>query len=892
MALLQVGLDGLEERDACALDPLAAEAAENCHRDTGSDMNVTLGGGSPGFIVQLRHDFSRPMMRAVLVGRQTELRLLSALLAEGRPVVVHGEAGVGKTALVRAAVEATEQTLVEAGALATLSWLPYLPLRRALGREPHGADAAYVARELIEELGDAILLLDDLHWADAQTRETVPFLAGGRRSSRPCAGSAQRPRRSSASSSAQASSAWISSRSARTPRRRWFGGSTGSRTGARRTCGSPFGGNPLLLEELAGSDEPTESLELALAARIRALDDDSRLTLGLLALLGRPLDASAVPAADDLVATGLLQVVDGAIAFRHPLLAEVVAGRLGDGERRSLHARAARVVDHPGEAARHHAAAGERVLAHERALEAAEVAEQPGELAAHLEVAAACADGADAGVLRLRAASLLVDVGRFAAAELLLDEITDVDPVVEAETCLQRARAAIGDHDLDRALALIADGLAQASGSGAQVEVELGAERVAVELEIHDETAAESVLAEAQRLLEVAEANGFDVAAIHAVIGRARRLLGEADWEAEIGQALDAARAEGNTGIECRTAESTVGALFHEGAAPRARRLAREYVERARELRLGSWERRFRTRAAWLAMHGGRYRRAFDEAEALRVEELEWERFLVTYVAAESAIDLGLHDRASELLADLYLLSTTGYERLRQTLWVRADAELWSGRPRESLAAADELIERFPHEASAFARVTRAWACVDLGLDPGPPTIDPPIRLLAGARPELEGLELLAAGADAEAAARFRAAAAAWRGQHERGRLRCAWAEGEALRRAGRAEEAIERLLRAERLIAAYGQVPLLGRVRRSLRLSGESRPAPRGSGAHGLTAREQEVLALVGDGLSNAEVARRLGLGRPTVERLVASASTKLGARSRLQAAALAARS
>ena len=56
--------------------------------------------------------------------------MLLALLPEGRPVVVHGEAGVGKTALVRAAVEATELKLVEAGALATLSWLPYLPLRR------------------------------------------------------------------------------------------------------------------------------------------------------------------------------------------------------------------------------------------------------------------------------------------------------------------------------------------------------------------------------------------------------------------------------------------------------------------------------------------------------------------------------------------------------------------------------------------------------------------------------------------------------------------------------------------------------------------------------------------------------------------------------------------
>ena len=870
MALVQMGLDGLEERSACALDPLAAEAAENCHRNPGSDMSVTLGGASPGFIVQLRHDFSRPMMRAVLVGRQTELRLLVALLSEGRPVVVHGEAGVGKTALVRAAVEAAELKLVEAGALATLSWLPYLPLRRALGREPLGADAAYVAGELIDAVGDAMLLLDDLHWADAQTRETVPFLAG----KTPVVATVRRIGAETAALVGELEHAGferldlepLDSDAAATMVQRLrpdLGPALVERLAARS------GGNPLLLEELAASDEPTESLELALAARLRLLDDDSRQTLGLLALLGRPLDASSVPAADELVATGLLEIVDGAVAFRHPLLAEVVA-----------------------EAARHHAAAGERALAHERALEAAEVAEQPGELAAHLEVAAASADGADAGLLRLRAASLLVEVGRFAAAERLLDATDDADSAVRAAVCLQRARAAVGDHDLDRGLAILAEGLGHAAGSGSQAEVELGVERITVELEIHDETAAESVLTEASRLLGVAEANGFDVAAIHAVIGRARRLLGEVDWEGEIGRALDAARAEGNTGIECRTAESTVGALFHEGAAPRARRLAREYVERARELRLGSWERRFRTRAAWLAMHGGRYRRAYDEAEALRVEELEWERFLVTYVAAESAIDLGLHDRASELLADLYLLSTTGYERLRQTLWVRADAELWSGRPRESLAAADELIERFPGETSAFARVTRAWACAELGLDPGSPTIDPPIRLLAGARPELEALELLASGADVEAAARFGAAAAAWRGQHERGRLRCAWAEGEALRRAGRAEEALEQLSRAERLIEAYGQVPLLGRVRRSLRLCGESRPAARGSGAHGLTTREHEVLALVGDGLSNAEVARRLGLGRPTVERLVASASTKLGARSRLQAAALAARS
>ena len=828
----------------------------------------------------------------MLVGRQTELGQLQALLADARPVVVYGEAGVGKTTLARSATAAAGLELVEAGALATLSWLPYLPLRRALGHEPRGADPAYVARELIEAVRGAVLLLDDLQWADAQTRETVLFLIG----KTPLVATVRKIGPETAALVDQLLGVGfelveleplepVDSVALVRRLRPDLGPAIVDRVAARS------GGNPLLLEELSTSGEPTESLELALAARLRALAPDSRLALELLAVVGRPLDAVELPAADGLGETGLLEIVDGTVSFRHPLLAEVVVGRLGEDERRMLHARAARLVAHPGEAARHHAAAGERSLAYERAFEAVEAAERPGELAAHLEIAASCSDGTDADPLRLRAASLLVEVGRFADAERLLDAVTADDPGVHAEACLQRARAAIGDHDLDRGLALIAEGLSATIGSGTEVEMELGVERVTVELEIHDEEAAETVLGDARRLLVLAEAAGFDVAAVHAVIGRARRLLGDADWEDDVERALAAARGEGATGIECRTAESAIGALFHEGSAPRARRLSSAYAVRASDLRLASWERRFRTRSAWLAMHGGRYRKAFDEAEALRGEELEWERFLVTYVAAESAIDLGLHDRARELLADLYLLSTTGYERLRQTLWVRADAELWSGRPRESLAAADELIELFPHEVSAFARVTRAWACIDLGLDPGVATIDPPIRLLSGVRPELEALELLARGADAEAAALFHTAANAWRGQHERGRLRCAWAEGEALRRAGRAEEALERLLRAERLIEAYGQVPLLGRVRRSLRLAGSSRPATRGAGAHGLTAREEEILALVGDGLSNSEVARRLGLGRPTVERLIATATTKLGAHSRLQAAALAAR-
>jgi len=49
-------------------------------------------------------------------------------------------------------------------------------------------------------------------------------------------------------------------------------------------------------------------------------------------------------------------------------------------------------------------------------------------------------------------------------------------------------------------------------------------------------------------------------------------------------------------------------------------------------------------------------------------------------------------------------------------------------------------------------------------------------------------------------------------------------------------------------------------------------------------------VLTLVGEGLTNDVIASRLGITRRTVETIIVSACRKLGARSRLQAAALAA--
>ncbi|WP_063021041.1 response regulator [Nocardia niwae] len=65
------------------------------------------------------------------------------------------------------------------------------------------------------------------------------------------------------------------------------------------------------------------------------------------------------------------------------------------------------------------------------------------------------------------------------------------------------------------------------------------------------------------------------------------------------------------------------------------------------------------------------------------------------------------------------------------------------------------------------------------------------------------------------------------------------------------------------------------------------AQPAP--AGLHELTEREREVLDCLGDGLSNAQIAGRLFIGETTVKTHVSRVLTKLGVRSRVQAAIVA---
>ena len=185
-------------------------------------------------------------------------------------------------------------------------------------------------------------------------------------------------------------------------------------------------------------------------------------------------------------------------------------------------------------------------------------------------------------------------------------------------------------------------------------------------------------------------------------------------------------------------------------------------------------------------------------------------------------------------------------------------------------------------------QVVRAWGAWEAG-QPIPPFASVAVPSVARATPETDGLRLLEAGDPEGAAASFHAAAGLWAGFHRPRELICQWAEGESLRRAGRGQEAPALLQATLESAAGIGFEPLAARLRRSLRQSGVRIPAaPRGSsvGPLDLTRREHELVELVELGLTNVQIARRLGLGRPTVARMLASAMAKVGADRRAQLA------
>ena len=331
--------------------------------------------------------------------------------------------------------------------------------------------------------------------------------------------------------------------------------------------------------------------------------------------------------------------------------------------------------------------------------------------------------------------------------------------------------------------------------------------------------------------------------------------------------------------------------------------------------------------------HATDVRRAEQWMDLIR-RSVAWTDFVVPTCRSHYGgilVALGRWEEAETELRDAIETFTRGYRGDSSLPVMRlADLRVRQGRYEE----AERLLEGADwHPAARRATATIALARGDLalaeelaqlcmeGADPADPGCAPLLALLieiqlgrderGAAENTLGRLEALAAGAGdglvsallqlsrgrvAAAAGDERAIADLRRALEgmsalnlplEAGRARLELARALARRSADAAAAEARLALRAFERMGAARDTDAAAALLRELGAGGRARRGPHGP----LTPRETEVLGLLASGLSNADIAQRLVISRRTAEHHVASVISKLGLRSRAEAAAYAVR-
>ena len=809
--------------------------------------------------------------------------------ARGRFVAVLGEAGAGKTALVQTAL-----------ADAAWGWCEPLATPRPLGPFRDIARALWPGEpelgvpELRERLLDtpAPLVVEDAHWVDEASADVLRFLG----------------RRVAASGGLVVVTA-RDELAADHPLRRVLGDLGAAVTRLEVPPLSPAavaslvtgvdpaeayrltGGNAFLVSQLAG-DRVAASVRDSVAARMARLGPAVRAAVELLSVVpGRApvtLLGSERPALDEAVLAGLLRVDGTVVEFRHELVRLAVEQELGPARRQDLHATVLERLEReqpatePAALAYHAWRADRPDLALRCELAAAAKAAGLGahrEAAAHYRRAASATPGA---VRDPAGAGLWLTLSReeylLGQDEAALDAARHAVSLSGADP--RRRAAAIGwlsrvSHPESRQLRLAAEAVELLEPLGPSLELAAAVARLAmIRMIARDLDAAEEAARQALDLtatlsragvtaaepvgpadLDPGEGSlaGVQVAALQA-LGAARTLTGREPDARHLWEAIERARSAGLYDELGRAYANLVSAfgearLYEPAATAGAEALdyfvARDLDGSAAYLR------------AWLAR--------------CRFEQGRWaeaERLAAAVPAGRAVATLAADcvrgrirarrgdpdawpplDRARELAE-----RTGSLQRIAPVAAARAEARWLAGQPPD-----DDL--RDAYELAAGKR--NAWAAGELGfwmwrhglLDALPEFASEPYRLHAAGDPG--------------------AAAAAWT------RIGCPYEAADA-----GADAADEEVVRSA--LAAFtglGARPGRARAARRLRELGV-RSIPRGprasTGPDGLTAREQEVLALVRSGDTDAEIAARLHLSTRTVEHHVSAVLRKTGARTR----------
>jgi DNA-binding CsgD family transcriptional regulator/tetratricopeptide (TPR) repeat protein len=826
----------------------------------------------------------------------------SAARGEGRVAFVTGEPGIGKTSLVNRFLEALGgDARVLSGTCDDLSIpRPLGPIRDLLGNVSpalenalHGGAPAHDVHALLlaeVELQPqpTVLVLEDVHWADDATLDSITVL-GRRIGSLPAllvltfrAGElplshplhavigAIRAEDSLSVELAPLSESAVASLAG----------------GDADEVYAVTGGNPFYVTELLASRTTAElppSVTKAVLGRAARLDDASRRLVELASVVPGRVSTSLLDAvlpdwpaaAEEPERRGLLEVDRADVHFRHELARNAIRSSIPIAARRRLHleileALLASNAD-PAEIVHHAEAAGAEDVVADYALVAARRAAALGsnrEAYSHYRRASQFVDRLTAperATVLEELATVAYTIGRLDGAFVGIERAIDVyrrlgdqEAVGRCLRALSRYHWVAGDGHAAHTTALEAIEILEPLGPS----VELArAYSVVSQLMMLTENA-EPAVAWGKRALELATRLGDDRTRAHALVNIGTATINRSNGDgAELLEAHAVADAAGDRHEASRALENLGISLLTWVRPDEALRYATEafaYGRRYEMLILASYS---ATVIAWLRLRAGEW----DEAERLARRELESGivvRLLTKTVLAELAVRRGDRDAVERVAELAEEADRTGeLQRIVPLLELATELALTTEAPMP--------VERFEKLAELptsgirrgrFAMRAAAWAAV-AGVDfavEGPTS--PPHAAMA--RRDWQG------AADAFGAV-------GW--PYDRALMLSLLDEEQAL------AEAIE-------IARGLGAEPLTRRVALRMRELGLRVPAgPRETtlaNPAGLTARQLEVLALLAEGLTNAEIADRLVVSTRTAEHHVAAVLAKLGATTRHEAA------
>ena len=826
----------------------------------------------------------------------------------GRLVLITGEAGVGKSALVRAFLDQAEgdgDVLFgrcddlfaprPLGPLADIARDRPGPLSEALASGNQADALEAFLTELSRARPPVIVVLEDLQWADEATLDLLRFVAR-RLDALPCL--------------------VLATYRDDVPRDHALRRASGSLVGplVRRIQVPPLsiesvralvghrpvdavelhdrtGGNPFFLVELleARSGSLPETIRDAVLSRATLISGTARDALDAAAVLGSSATPALIQAVgdcdadaiDECVAAGLLVDEQGRQSFRHELARQAVDEAMTPLRRRQLHIRALDALGEDVDLVRraHHAVGA-------------------GDDAAIVDLAWRAADHCVALGAHTQAARLYASVQDHADDLSVRDRIRLLQ--ARARTNMQIERTADALAAGEEALALLGATADEAAigaweswlatvyrACGRPAEGHRMAHEAVTRLEPHGPSPALAqaldqlaglmlvtgrfahAIALGRRAHAMADEYGLEAVAAHAMnmYGTAMAATDDPDALDVLHGALERAKRGGFANDICLTGGNLAGRYLAQGDPRPAMDVISDSLVVAED-----YELQFRrscllnSRAEALSLQGLWDDAVTDTATVLSLSDLApLTRCYALWLLGRIRVRRG-DPGASEVLHESLALATEADEAqfilpnrlaMAEQCWLDGDVAAATAHVESVLPLVDLLDTGHTRELAWWARRTGvAWQPKS--------AVDPIPAMVAGD---------------------VRAVADWW------ARRGCPYESADAL---GDSDE-IDDLRRAHDELVALGARPRAHLVARRMRELGASN-VPRGpraaarSNAAGLTAREQQVAALLAEGLTNAQIADRLVVSHKTVDHHVSAVLSKLAVRNRRDVAAAAA--